>query len=197
MATATRKSYGTRTQLWPRGDTCEHREDVNGPNLRVKNDKGRWVKPSAELRRRLKIELLAEGYADRDILCCDSYLLDELLKKGGDGWEYFEDVRNLHADPSDWDIDQCREYCEGNGIDKPDDEEDEDDWRDVCRDFAQENPAEVYEWWRVTSWLCGQLHKCGYVTIDNDFGCWWGRCCTGQQYIMDGTLQEVAAQFVK
>ena len=53
----------------------------------------------------------------------------------------------------------------------------------------------MYEWWRVSSWLCEQLHAIGEVTIDNDYGYWWGRTCTGQGWIMDGVLQRVAARF--
>jgi len=63
--------------------------------------------------------------------------------------------------------------------------------RDVIRDHA--DAAEVYEWWRVSPWLCARLRAVGEVVIDNNYGEWWGRCTTGQGLIMDGVLQRVAA----
>lgn len=67
--------------------------------------------------------------------------------------------------------------------------------REACREHAQENPAYVYEWYLVDSWLCEQLHRIGEVTIDNGYGDFWGRTCTGQSLLMDGTLQKIAAQY--
>lgn len=52
------------------------------------------------------------------------------------------------------------------------------------------------EWYLVDPWLCARLHDIGEVTIDNGLGTWWGRTCTGQGLIMDGTLQQIAAQVV-
>lgn len=69
------------------------------------------------------------------------------------------------------------------------------EWRDLVRDRAE--AAEVYEWWRVSEWLCNALHGIGEVTIDNGYGYWWGRQCTGQGYLMDGTLQRIAEQYVQ
>lgn len=64
--------------------------------------------------------------------------------------------------------------------------------REACREHAQENPAEVYEWYRVSAWLCARLREIGEVVIDNGYGEWWGRCATGQALIMDGVLQRIA-----
>lgn len=69
-----------------------------------------------------------------------------------------------------------------------------DEWRQAVSDCAE--PAEVYEWWRVSGWLCRQLRDIGEVVIDNGYGSWWGRTCTGQAIIMDGTLQAVARKFL-
>ena len=67
-----------------------------------------------------------------------------------------------------------------------------DDWRDAVREHSQDNPPDVYEWYRVSPWLLGKLHEIGEVTIDNAYGEWWGRTCTGQGVIMDGTFQKIA-----
>jgi hypothetical protein len=65
-------------------------------------------------------------------------------------------------------------------------------WRQAVRDNAE--AAEVFEWWRVTAWLANELAEVGEVVLDNDYGEWWGRCCTGQGYIMDGVFQKIAAR---
>lgn len=242
----------TRTlQTWPRGTSYEYSGDPHGPadqrRLRVHQHNGipqeRFRAGKADEWRQIRIEIHAENYQRGEIYCCDSSLVDDLIEHANgersdlsEGFSY-DEIRNIYADPSDWDLETCHEYADDNGIDAPDpnpwtmdrmaivealtdvsidcrDEETIDtlrdalianmddetiaglgDWRNVCRDYAQDNPAEVYEWWRVSSWLCDKLHEIGEVTIDNGYGHWWGRTCTGQAYIMDGTLQKIAAKF--
>lgn len=256
-----KQTIETKTlQVWPRGEGFEYAGDVHdleGRKLRKHSWNGdkpqSWTPGTPEDWRKIQIEELAEMYASRDILVCDSSLVDDLIKQAGemsgdlgDGFGY-EEIRNLYKDPSDWDADACRDYLSDHGLDAPerptitvdpedgsiphrghcamalypaaectcgkadgtleipDYDADDDDWRfgylrelrDACREHAQDNPAEVYEWWRVSSWLCDKLHEIGEVTIDNGYGHWWGRTCTGQAYIMDGTLQQIAAQFVE
>lgn len=236
------KNAETRTlQTWPGGQSYSYQGDVDGPpeQRRLKDVRyssqdrdAEWRPGTPEEWRAIRINVRALMYQDRDVLCCDSALVDDLIKCAnaermfekdlGDAFQY-EELRNMYKNPDDWDADTCREYLDDNGLDAPErpvcghehqaDEKtdcpgfdldaDEDDsrggylteLRDACRDHAQDNPAEVFEWWRVTRWLCSQLDKIGEVTIDNGYGHWWGRTCTGQQYIMDGTLQEVAALF--
>lgn len=202
----------------------------------------KWRKGTAEEWRRIRVEARAERLQREEIYCCDSALVDELIKLAGSlagessdgiaGAFGYEEIRNLYADPSEWDAAQCREYAEENGIDLPtpsdcpcanpvkvvlkgsadpscascggdwpytDDEDDSpgsllDQMREACREYAQDHPAEVYEWYRVSGYLCALLHAIGEVTIDNDYGYWFGRQCTGQSLIMDGTLQRVAAR---
>jgi hypothetical protein len=70
------------------------------------------------------------------------------------------------------------------------------DYRDAVRDNSCDHQAEIYEWWRVNEWLAKKLIEAGECVLDNDYGYWWGRCCTGQGMIMDGTFQRIAARFV-
>lgn len=218
-----RKQQDTTTiQVFPGGACYTFRGNPDGPAnqkslrpaYRSSDKPNPWRKGTAEEWRAIRIQQRAEMYGERDILCCDSALVDDLLKGGctgdvGRGFEY-DEIRNLYQDPSDWDVERCQKYADDYGVeldplprlgDSPqlDETAVEDDWlpaaRDKCREHSQDNPAEVYEWWRVTGWLCDQLHSIGEVTIDNGYGRWWGRCCTGQAWIMDGTLQQIAAQF--
>ena len=195
MTTPTTEQPSTSIQLWPSGDSVEFRGDPDGPPgqraIRRRNDP--WTAGDDDLWRALRIARRAEGYAAREIYVCDSMLVSDLLSSADalDGFQA-DDLRNLYPDPSGWDEDACRAYLSDAGLDTEPDA-DLDDLCSAIRDDAA--PAEVYEWWRVSTWFCRQLDEIGEVTISNGYGCWWGRCCTGQGYIMDGTLQCVAARF--
>ena len=135
--------------------------------------------------------------SDWDVSQCRDYLLEH----GGD-----------LPDCNPWDMDRAAlvEQLESVGIECTDDNptvtlreavianiDDEtleglDDWRQAAQECAQDNPQEAFEWWRVSQWLCNRLRAQGEVVIDNGYGCWWGRGCTGQSMLMDGTLQNVA-----
>ena len=64
------------------------------------------------------------------------------------------------------------------------------EWREAVTDNTE--AAEVLEWWLVSDWLCGELREVGEVVIDNGYGHWWGRCCTGQAIKCDPTMYLVA-----
>lgn len=70
-----------------------------------------------------------------------------------------------------------------------------DRWRGEIRDRAQ--AAEIFEWWRVSRWFADLLIEIGECVMDNAYGTWWGRCTTGQSYIMDGVLQRAAARHLE
>lgn len=240
-------------QCWPGGASFTYQGDIHGPasqrRLRARTNgnerEPRWRKGTADEWRQIRIAVQAEIYSDRDILCCQSSLVDDILKRSHERGEAFEDItyddiQNQYPDPDGWTLEECREYASDRGLGEPDpnpwnmdraalvellngasiDTKDNEtidtlreavivniddetingikDWREACRDHAQENPAEIYEWWLVTGWLCDQLKAAGECVIDAGMGCrWWGRTCTGQGYIMDGTLQRIAAKFVR
>lgn len=188
MSTVTKK-YGTRTQVWPSGKTIEWRGE--GDKLRVKSATGRWRRPSRRIRRMLEIELLAEKYHDRDILCVDSCLIDALLQNGSVEGFTIDDMENVYADPSNMDDDDKRSWLDDHGIEYTEDS----DLDELVRDNSGDDPNEAYMWFRVTEWLCGKLRGVGEIVIDNDYGCWWGRGGCGQGVLMDGTLQRIAEKF--
>ncbi len=243
-------------QVWPSGRGYEYRGDPNGPaeQRQLRAPKG-WRDGQPDEWREILHSVRALMYQERDVLCCDSMLVDDLLKAApeisnmtqstgaaalGDAFST-DEIRNLYPDPDSMDDNECKEWLTDHGYELPSaicqtscehcdlDVEGTiggDDWRDRgnntrCNDDAHAHaptdaesvqdgyldalceavrdadpePAEVMEWWRITSWLCDQLHAIGEVTIDNGYGQWWGRQATGQQYIMDGVLQQVAARF--
>jgi hypothetical protein len=61
------------------------------------------------------------------------------------------------------------------------------------RSIAQEHgfepePHEIYEWWVVTPYVRGAPCPFGEPILDNDFGTWWGRTCTGQSICLDHVI---------
>ena len=249
-------------QVWPSGRGYRYRGDPNGPReqrqLQTHDynahsaDQPAWRDGQPDEWREILHSVRAEMYQARDVLCCDSCLVDDLLKQAhepndlGAAFSYAE-IRNLYPDPDSFDAEACTEWLTDHGHEVPsatrqtscalcdldiegtigerewrdrgnnthcpapafppftaaqhepvDAVEDQDEYLREMREAVREGdpePAEVMEWWRISSWLCDQLHAIGEVTIDNGYGQWWGRCATGQGYIMDGVLQRVAAQF--
>lgn len=198
----------TRTvQLWTEGGkSLNIRGESDALEIREYNHNARgggkapWRAASADEMRAVEIEEMAGRLVEQDVLCCDSMLVSKLLE--GDGslegftWEF--DLENLYPNPSEWTRERCQDWLEdeGPGLNavRDDREPTLDDWRQAVSDNAE--AAEVYEWWRVTEFLCRELRDIGEVVLDNDYGYWWGRCCTGQSMIQDGTLQKVAARIL-
>lgn len=187
------------TQLWPRGTSVMSRGNVNGPRLEIREGKV-WRRTTSSERHAIKTEELAEAYAEHDILCCDSVLVDEfaseqtILSGVAEAFS-IENWENLYPDPSDWTVEQCREWLQDMGYEAIAVYADDNLEANRTAVNARAEPAEVMEWWRVTQSLCVELREIGEVVIDNDYGCWWGRTCTGQGLIMDGTLQKIAAKY--
>ena len=142
------------------------------------------------------VQQLAESLFRNDVLACQSCLVDELLKENREGFQP-EDIENIFADPEEWTLDKCRDWLDDHGIEHPDPEGSPkvEDWRDTIRD--NDYGQEVLEWWLVTSYLMERLREIGEPLIDNDYGEWWGRTCSGQSVIDDGTLKEVATSMLE
>jgi hypothetical protein len=227
-------------QLWPNGGNVTFSGDsAPGGKLEIQDDRMPAWRPATEQERHdVHREVMARTYAERDVLCCDSSLVDDLLKLEDRevGAEFcYDEIRGLYPNPEWWTASECRNWIDdnhdsdsypdesnpfamenaelvaalvglGHSVDDSEDDEtlaealltscdagdwgDIGDWRDVVRDNAE--PAEIFEWWRVTSWLADKLDEIDEPTISNSYGAWWGRTCTGQGFLMDGTLQAVA-----
>lgn len=153
------------------------------------------------------IETLAERLCENDILARQSSLVSDLLSEDREGFTV-DDIENLYPDPSDWTARHCREWIDDNldgSIDYPDEESegeeqgylsrDVNDWRDVVRDNTE--PSEPLEWWLVTASLADDLDSIGEPLIRNGYGNWWGRTCSGQSIMLDGTLQQIAKNIIE
>lgn len=150
-------------------------------------------RPTKEERRAIDVQECAERLLQSDVLACQSSLVDALMRSDFAGFAV-DDIVNLFPDASSWDVDDCRAWFDEHGIETPEEVDGVETYRNLVRDNAE--PAEVFEWWLVTDWMAKKLRDAGNVVLENEYGAWWGRTCTGQQLLMDGTLQDVAGRLL-
>ena len=58
-----------------------------------------------------------------------------------------------------------------------------------------EDMNEIFEWYLVSDWFLNRLREINEPVIDNDYGEYWGRCCTGQAMCLDYNIQELAYEW--
>ena len=58
-----------------------------------------------------------------------------------------------------------------------------------------EDMNEIFEWYLVSDWFLNRLREINEPVIDNDYGEYWGRCCTGQAICLDYNIQELAYEW--
>ena len=66
---------------------------------------------------------------------------------------------------------------------------------DMLDNFRYDNPQEIFEWYLVSDWFLDRLREINEPIIDNDYGEYWGRCCTGQSIYLDYNMQELAFEY--
>jgi len=97
----------------------------------------------------------------------------------------YEDIENLYMTDEEiikWHLDDIE--IEGKEITAED-----------LDDFRYDNPKEIYEWYLVSDWFIDRLREINEPVIDNDYGEYWGRCCTGQAIYLDYEIQELAYEY--
>ena len=123
-------------------------------------------------------------FVDNEIFICQSMLVDEALKQEIFSWD---DVENLYrpfdgkqVSPSVCTI--C--HKKATLLDSE---------TGACQECYNDTvePQEIYEWWLVSHWMAEKLRERGEPVLQNDFGTWWGRCCTGQAIYMDGVIEHI------
>ena len=168
-----------------------------------------------------KQKTIVNEWAKRTISNClvnDNWLVEALVQESGNASKgqvayqfQIDNVTNLYPVIPDyreirdtWDTEQCLEFLAKwgrvNGAPKLTEENTdtfEEELADYTASVAEEladdsEPQEIYEWWRVNdSWLAGKLEEIGEPIIDNDYGTWWGRTCSGRAIYQDGTMQDI------
>lgn len=119
------------------------------------------------------LEQATERLIDDQVFCCQSSLVEEALKQD---WFQFNDISNLYETCKDSGETLCLDCKRHDGC-------------------SQEELKEVFEWYAVSTWLGKELIKRGAVVLDNDYGVWYGRECTGQAMSMDNSeLKDIAKE---
>ena len=59
-----------------------------------------------------------------------------------------------------------------------------------------EDRQEIYEWWFVSPWLYERLKEAGEPVLDSNYGCIWGRTCTGQAISLDAVIEKIFDRFI-
>lgn len=52
-------------------------------------------------------------------------------------------------------------------------------------------PADIFEWYKVTGWFCEKLKEQGQPVIESEN--LWGRTCTGQAVLLDAVITRICA----
>lgn len=135
-------------------------------------------------------EDVLEKFVAREILACQSSLVEEALKK-----QLFslDDIENMYK-PFDGRLIapnscvQCQR--EFSCLDSETGE---------CESCFENNqqPQEILEWWLVSPWLKKRLLMEGEPVLDNEYGVWWGRCISGQAIIMDYVIQKIYSDVIR
>lgn len=65
------------------------------------------------------------------------------------------------------------------------------DYRDYLQELndLETYPAEIFEWWAVSSYLAEQLKEKGECILEDE--CIWGRQTTGQAILLDGVISRI------
>lgn len=142
---------------------------------------------------------LAEVYISRDVLYCQSSLVDDCIKHEVEGFSY-DAITNINQEDALHTIEDHVNWLDDRDIDhaEADEIEDEDEKLEALEELARDNsePQEIFEWWLVTDWLAGKLSKLGEPVLEVGNCHWWGRGCSGQSIILDGTIQKIAQHYV-
>ena len=127
------------------------------------------MKPKKE---KLKDQEKLKDFINNNIIACQSYLVDEMLKK-----EIFsyDDIVNLCLTDE-----QLKKYYgyEGKGE------------IEEAR-YRGEDMQEIFEWWLCDDWMLEKLEERGEPILKTDFGSWWGRTCTGQAILLDSVIENI------
>jgi len=73
------------------------------------------------------------------------------------------------------------------------------EWEDVRNAYecyaGEYEAKEIFEWWIISEHLAEKLKDLGEPILENDYGTWWGRTCTGQAIMLDSVIRKIV--FVK
>ena len=142
-------------------------------------------------------------FVNREVGHCQSTLIDELIKREIFN---FDDIENFYESLEDTlnglAKDALLDILHGSDIDT-------DEWKDKTESEitaeilsleasgiinpcnVEREPQAIYEWWLVNDWFIEKLRAEGEPILENDYGTWWGRTCTGQAIFLDYVIEKI------
>lgn len=149
-------------------------------------------------------------FVGREVLKCESMLVDDLLKEGKfqyedisnsqevnaeiDGvWEYFDTIEEAQEKLEE--LQEQLDTLEGEEGLEADIEKLEADIDSLERAIDEPDFKEIFEWWSVSNWLMEKLEQRGEPILHTDYGDYWGRCCTGQAIAMDSVIRDLVKEY--
>lgn len=144
-----------------------------------------------------EINDFADKIINNDIIVCHTSLINDLMHEKG----WLEETANLYLSDETLKENYSIEYAdflrelldESETLDEANLTQ-EMEAMDKLRDWAQYNGYDVQEpleWYQVTRWLHDKLEALGQPTLDVEYGYFWGRTCSGQHILLDGTIQKI------
>ena len=121
---------------------------------------------------------IARDFISPHIYRNQSYLVTDLMKQEIEGF-YYDDIENQYLTDEEIELDENSKEITSDMLD----------------DFRYDNPQEILEWYLVSDWFLDRLREINEPIIDNDYGEYWGRCCTGQSICLDYNIQELAYEW--
>lgn len=112
-----------------------------------------------------------------------SLLVSHLQEQEVEGF-YWDDINNLYM--TDEEIVKYYGSC--------DEDKTKQDLIDEIRNNGEDH-NEIYEWYLVSDWFLDKLKEIDEPYIDNDYGEYWGRTCTGQSIYLDYSIQKLAYKY--
>lgn len=109
-------------------------------------------------------------------------LINHLQKQEVEGFTW-DDINNLYM--TDEEI--IKYFCLRDDMT-------EQDLIDEVRNNGEDR-NEIYEWYLVSDWFLDKLKEINEPYIDNDYGEYWGRTCTGQSIYLDYPIQKLAYKY--
>ncbi len=150
-----------------------------------------------------------ERLVNQEILACQSSLVEAMLQNG---MAEYEEIENMYIDNSDKiqeveeerdeildkynELEDKEELTESEEIEFNNLEDKISDLENQIEELEreQEEPQDIFEWWLVSNWLANKLRNYNEPILDNDYGTWWGRTCTGQSISMDYVMECIAEE---
>lgn len=161
-----------------------------------------------------KLTQRIESLVNQEILLCQSSLVEAMLENG---MASYDDIENTYKDNSEEieelqneveEIKDNERYIELDDKYEEIEGEEEIEYNNFNKEIEkleskieeleqeQETPQEAYEWWAVTEWFANKLRGYNELILDNDYGTWWGRSCSGQAIKMDYIIEQIAKDLI-